>query len=100
MTDTHVAHRAVSADTIFANNRGSAIFGASNCLRFAAAPTFAIMALLGGIRGGSMPDMLCSTTQDGSWLTGMVPMYVLMSLFHAPPWFELIIGRSKKIWPE
>jgi len=26
-------------------------------------------------------------------LTGMVPMYVLMSVFHAPPWLKLIAER-------
>ena len=62
-------------------------------LSLAAAPTFAIMALLTGIHVGSMPDMLCSATQDASPLTGMVPMYVLMSAFHCAPWLKLISRR-------
>ena len=45
---------------------------ADRWLSLAAAPTCAIMALLTGIHGGSMPDMLCSPTQDASPLTGMV----------------------------
>jgi hypothetical protein len=63
---------------------------ASNCLCLAAAPTFAVMALLTGLHGGGMPDMLCSVTPDGSPLTGTVPMYLLMSAFHAPPWLKLV----------
>ncbi len=58
-------------------------------LRLAAAPAFAIMALLTG--DGPMP-MIC--TSDASLLTGMVPMYVLMSIFHAPPWLKLIANRQ------
>jgi hypothetical protein len=66
--------------------------GAEN-LSLAAAPTFAMMALLTGIHGGSMPDMLCSAAQDASPLTGMVPMYLLMSAFHLTPWLRLLSRR-------
>jgi hypothetical protein len=57
-------------------------------LCLAAAPTFAIMALVTGV--GGTPDMLCSAAQDASPLSGMVPMYLLMSAFHAAPWLKLI----------
>ena len=63
-------------------------------LRLAAAPTFAIMALLTGILGGSQ-SMLCSAAQDASPLSGMVVMYLLMSAFHLPPWLKLAAGRQK-----
>jgi hypothetical protein len=63
-------------------------------LSLAAAPTFATMALLTGIHDGSMPGMLCSAAQDASPLTGMVPMYLLMSAFHLSPWLNLISGRQ------
>ncbi len=46
--------------------------GEAGWLGLAAAPTFAGMALLTGIDGGSMPDMLCSATPGASPLTGMV----------------------------
>src|SRR5277367_1409557 len=46
--------------------------GADGLLSLAAAPAFAIMALLTAIQGVGMPDMLCSAAH-GSSLTGMVP---------------------------
>ena len=64
--------------------------GAADWLCLAAAPTFAIMALLTGVVGGGPQDMLCSAAQDASPLSGMVPMYVLMTAFHSAPWLKLI----------
>jgi hypothetical protein len=66
---------------------------ADRWLSLAAAPTFAIMALLTRIHRGSMPDMLCSAAQDASLLTGMVPMYLAMSAFHLAPWLRLLSSR-------
>jgi len=63
---------------------------ADRLLSLAAAPSFAIMALLTGTQDGGMPEMLCSAAHDASPLTGMVPMYVLMSAFHLAPWLKLI----------
>jgi hypothetical protein len=71
----------------------AAALGAADWLCLAAAPTFAIMALLTGVLGGGPPDMLCSAAQDASPLSGMVPMYLLMSAFHSAPWLKLISGR-------
>jgi hypothetical protein len=68
----------------------AAAFGAARFLSLAAAPTFAIMALLTGVLGGGPPDMLCATMHDMSPLSGMVPMYVLMSAFHSAPWLKLV----------
>jgi hypothetical protein len=65
---------------------------AADWLCLAAAPTFAIMALLTGFGGGQMATM-CGATQDASPLSGMVPMYLLMSAFHSTPWLKLISRR-------
>jgi hypothetical protein len=73
---------------------GAAAPGVADWLCLAAAPTFAIMALLTGVLGGGQMAMLCSPPQDASWLSGMVPMYVLMSAFHLAPWLKLIARRS------
>jgi hypothetical protein len=62
---------------------------AADLLCLAAAPAFALMALLTGVPGGP-PDMLCSAVHDASPLSGMVPMYLLMSIFHSVPWLKLI----------
>ena len=66
----------------------AAAFGAADWLCLAATPTFAIMALLTGT--GDTPDILCSATQAVSPLSGMAPMYLLMSAFHSSPWLKLI----------
>ena len=61
-------------------------------LGLAAAPTFAGMALLTCVPDGDA-DMMCSVAHALSPLSGMVPMYVLMSAFHLAPWLKLISGR-------
>ena len=62
--------------------------GVAGWLSLAAAPTFAVMALLTSF--GSL-DVLCSAASP---LSGMVPMYLLMSAFHSAPWLKLIAGRA------
>lgn len=61
--------------------------GADRWLSLAAAPTFAIMALLSAT--GGTPDLLCSST-GGSPFGGMTAMYLLMSAFHSAPWLRFI----------
>ena len=65
---------------------------AADWLYLAAAPTFAIMALLTGVLGGGSPDALCSIA-GASPLSGMAPMYGMMSAFHLAPWLKLIASR-------
>jgi hypothetical protein len=76
-----------------AGSGDAAALGAADFLCLAAAPTFAIMALLAGGLGGGPRGMLCSAAQDASPLSGMVPMYLLMSAFHSAPWLKLISSR-------
>ena len=59
--------------------------GAADWLSLAAAPTFAIMALLSV---GGEAEMLCSAGPP-SPLSGMATMYLLMSAFHVSPWLRL-----------
>lgn len=56
-------------------------------LGLAATPTLAAMALISGIGGPT--DMLCATGH-APLLSGMAPMYLLMSAFHSAPWLKLI----------
>ena len=71
--------------------------GAVHWLGLAAAPTFATMALLTSVLGGGPADMLCSAAHEASPLSGMVPMYLLMSAFHTPPWLKLISSRRSTV---
>ena len=61
--------------------------------QLAAAPVFACMALL--TARDAAADMICSA-QGGSMISGMIPMYLLMSLFHLGPWLRLFT-RGRKI---
>jgi hypothetical protein len=72
--------------------RSHAAPGAAGWLGLAAAPTFAVMALLTYVPGGGA-DMMCPAAHGVSPLSGMVPMYVLMSAFHSVPWLKLISRR-------
>lgn len=71
------------------------VLSAPDWISLAAAPTFALMALLTVVLGGGQPNMLCSAGQNGSPLSGMVPMYLLMSAFHSAPWLKLISRRRQ-----
>ena len=91
MSGAYAGRRACGA---IRHERGNAAaLGAADWLCLAAAPTFAIMALLTDILGGGQMAIMCSTAQDASPLTGMAPMYVLMSAFHSAPWLKLIASR-------
>jgi hypothetical protein len=66
-------------------------------LSLAATPTFALMALLTGALGAGAPDVPCSAAQNASPLSGMVPMYLLMSVFHSSPWLKLVRGAPSTL---
>lgn len=72
--------------------RNTAALKAADWLTLAAAPTFAIMALLTAVVAEGPAEMLCSPVHV-SQLGGMVTMYLLMSAFHVGPWLKLIRER-------
>ena len=77
------------------------VLSAADWISLAAAPIFAIMALLTSVFGGGPPDMLCSAAHGVSPLSGMAPMYLLMSAFHSAPWLKLIFRRrsaARRSW--
>jgi hypothetical protein len=65
-------------------------FRAADWLSLGAAPTFALMAVATAILDSGTHQMWCSAAMHMSLLTGMVPMYALMSAFHLTPWLRLI----------
>jgi hypothetical protein len=90
MTETHPDHSTGRASR---DDEGARVAHAiAEWLCLAATPTFAILALLTGLLGGSPMDRLCSSGH-GMPLSGMAPMYLFMSAFHSPPWLKLIFGR-------
>jgi hypothetical protein len=72
---------------------GKAVPGGGALLTYAAAPTFALMAIWSGLSSGH-PD-ICGNGPEASPLTGMEAMYVLMSLFHMPAWLGLVSRRKR-----
>jgi hypothetical protein len=90
MSEAHIGQR--DSRAVDGESGNAAAMGAADYLYLAAAPTFAIMALLTGVLGGRSPDALCSIV-TASPLSGMVPMYVLMSAFHSAPWLRLVASR-------
>ncbi len=68
---------------------------AADWLSLGAAPTFALMAALTGIADHGAPAVLCSAMSHNSALSGMVPMYALMSAFHVAPWLKLVSARRR-----
>jgi hypothetical protein len=94
MTEAEIGGRVCGATRDENGNRDA--LGATDWICLAAAPTFAIMALLTAVPGGGSPDMLCSAAA-ASPLGGMVPMYLLMSAFHSAPWLKLISNRRRGV---
>ncbi|HET6607141.1 MAG TPA: hypothetical protein VFG62_10755 [Rhodopila sp.] len=72
-------------------SRTAAALGLADLLCLAGAPVFAIMALGTCVLDAGAAGLLCSAGHGP--LTGMAPMYWLMSLFHLAPWLRLISGR-------
>jgi len=83
MSDTHMSTGSATPET-------TTTLGIADWLCLAAAPTFAVMALVSCLQAGDAA-MLC---MGGSPLTGMTAMYLLMSAFHLAPWLRVISGRQ------
>jgi hypothetical protein len=86
-------HAGIGGRSAMREDRNSIARSAADWLYLAAAPTFAIMALLTGLVGGGPADAMCSMAGT-SLVSGMTPMYLLMSAFHLAPWLKLISGRQ------
>lgn len=66
---------------------------AANCLGLAASPTFALMAW---VSANDTQNMLCVSEPGLLSFGGMAVMYLLMSLFHLPPWLKLVAALSRQ----
>ena len=79
------------------NDENGKVRGVASWLSLAATPTFAVMALVTGLSSGGAAMTMCGMADMAPSgfpsLGGMVPMYLLMSLFHAAPWARLIARR-------
>jgi hypothetical protein len=89
MSTVHSA--ATGGGAIDGESRRATAVGIADGLCLAAAPTFAMMALLTAVSGGGGADMLCAAGH-ASPLSGMVPMYLMMSAVHLAPWLKLVFG--------
>lgn len=61
---------------------------AAGGLCLAAAPTFALMALVSYLSSGEL-GMQCTAMSGTSSMSGMTVMYALMGAFHLTPWLRL-----------
>ncbi|UXN58256.1 hypothetical protein [Phyllobacterium zundukense] len=91
MSEVHIGGYASGA--ISRESGDAAPMGAADWLSLAAAPVFAIMALLTATQHGSTADILCSAGHGSSPPSGMTLMYALMSVFHAAPWVRRVCRR-------
>ncbi|PWJ94833.1 hypothetical protein C8D77_1011519 [Mesorhizobium loti] len=89
MLDIHTATSGAIPESTNASTLGIA-----DWLCLAAAPTFALMALLTCVFSGDAA-MLCMG-ENASPFTGMPAMYLLMSAFHLAPWLRVISRRQAR----
>lgn len=75
------------------NARASDARGTPAWLALAASPTFAVMAWITANDPGAAA--LCSAAGGMAPISGMPAMYVLMSLFHLPPWLKLRVPGAR-----
>lgn len=76
-------------------NDHSGLGRAATWLSLAAAPAFAVMAVLTAAEGDGLAQRLCGGAN--SPFGGMVPMYLLMSVTHSAAWLRLLDRRRRRI---
>jgi hypothetical protein len=67
--------------------------GAAGWLALAASPVFALMGLVAAV--DAPRHALCASASGLLPIDGMTAMYLLMSLFHLPPWLKLASRRRQ-----
>jgi len=75
---------------VFGSSTRSFSARALGLLCLAPTPTFALLGLLCAAQEGNLERLVCSAGYGSSPLTGMVSMYLLMSVFHSTPWIRMI----------
>ena len=93
---SQTCHSSASGAVRYDGEGATVVSGITKWLSLAAAPTFAIMALLAAVAGSGPQGSLCSATVL-PLVGGMAPMYLLMSAFHSAPWLRLISERRDEI---
>lgn len=78
-----------------AGDRGAPDCAPARRIGLAAAPAFALMTL-GSVLAGTRADALCGAMQGSSPLFGMTAMYLLMAVFHLPPWVRLLYAARRQ----
>lgn len=66
---------------------------AASLLGLAASPAFALMAW---VCANDIHSMIGTSGSDGLPIGGMSFMYLLMSLFHLPPWLRFVSALSRQ----
>lgn len=65
----------------------SRLAAAARWLSLAAAPTFALMALVTGVQEANAAPLVCGPA-PATPISGMMVMYLLMAGFHLGPWLR------------
>ena len=86
---------AVSHDSKIRLGGSDAARGLAFWLGLSAAPTFAFMALW-SVLFGSQLDIFCLNAHGSPPMSGMTVMYLLMSVFHAGPWLNVIFDQRAR----
>lgn len=81
------------AGAVHRDRRHALRVGVADGLCLAAAPTFAVMAVVSAVAEAGRAQAFCAPAQNAWPVDAMVLMYLLMSAFHLAPWLRLIGSR-------